>query len=294
MLNLERLRVLRAVATTGSVRGAAATLHVTTSAVSQQMGRLEREVGQRLVERNGRGIRLTDAALLLSEHAGALLAQAEAVETDLARHRGAVVGELRLAAFATAARGLLPAALRALHDRYPALRVCTAEQEPIVALPGVAAGDLDVAIAQDWPEEPLAVPDGLSRTGLVDDVFDLALPAQHPLADRPALDLAELADADWIGWSAGQLCHDWLRRTVPDAAVRHTAGEHATQLAFVAAGHGVALLPRLGRDPVPAGVRFAAVRPAPVRRVFAVWRAAAARQPAIRATLAALRAAARP
>lgn len=294
MLNLERLRVLRAIAATGSVRGAAGTLHVTTSAVSQQMARLEREIGQPLVERNGRGIRLTDAALLLSEHAGELLAQAEAVETDLARHRGAVLGELRIAAFATAARGLLPTALAALRGRYPALRVHTAEQEPDVALPAVAAGDLDLAIGQDWPEAPLTAPDGLTRTGLLDDVFDVALPAQHRLADRPALDLAELADADWVGWSAGQLCHDWLRRTVPDASVLHTASEHATQLAFVAAGLGVALLPRLGRDPVPAGVRFAAVRPAPVRRVFAVWRSAASRQPAIRATLAALRDAARP
>ncbi|BCJ34309.1 LysR family transcriptional regulator [Actinocatenispora thailandica] len=289
MLNLERLRVLRAIAATGSVRGAAATLHVTTSAVSQQMARLEREIGQPLVERNGRGIRLTDAALLLSEHAGALLAQAEAVETDLARHRGAVVGELRLAAFATAARGLLPTALAALHDRYPALRTRTAEQEPDVALPAVASGDLDLAIAQDWPESPLTLPAGSARTGLLDDVFDVALPAGHRLADRPTLDLVELAADDWVGWSAGQLCHDWLRRTVPDARVPHTASEHATQLALVAAGLGVALLPRLGRDPVPDGVRFAAVRPAPVRRVFAVWRSAAARQPAIRAALAALR-----
>jgi len=294
MLNLERLRVLRALAAAGSVRGAAGTLHVTTSAVSQQMARLEREIGQPLVERSGRGIRLTDAALLLAEHADTLLSHAEAIEADLARHRGAVAGELRVAAFATAARGLLPAALRALRDRHPALRVYTAEHEPAVAIPGVAGGDLDLAVVQDWPDEPLAVPPGLDRTGLTDDVFDVALPAGHRLAGRSAVELAELAGADWVSWPAGERCHDWLRRTVPDATVVHTASEHATQLALVAAGLGVALVPRLGRDPAPPGVRFAAVRPAPARRVFALWRTATARQPAIRALTVALRGVARP
>src|SRR5437762_13095452 len=109
MLNLERLRVLHAVFTTGSVVGAACTLHVTTSAVSQQMARLEREVGQRLVERQGRGVRLTEAGALLSRNAADLLSHVERVESDIAEHRGTVAGTLTIAAFATAARGLLPA-----------------------------------------------------------------------------------------------------------------------------------------------------------------------------------------
>src|SRR5512144_2539133 len=103
MLSLERLRVLHAVATTGSVVGAAGVLRVTTSAVSQQVNRLEREVGQRLVERHGRGVRLTEAGALLAGRAGELLTHVERVESDLAEHRGAVVGDLRVAAFATAA-----------------------------------------------------------------------------------------------------------------------------------------------------------------------------------------------
>lgn len=289
MISLERLRVLRALATAGSVRGAAAHLHVTTSAVSQQMARLEREVGQRLLERNGRGVRLTDTAVLLAEHAGDLLARMEEIEADLARHRDTVAGELRVAAFATAARGLLPTALSALRTRHPGLVVRTAEQEPDVAVPGVASGDVDLAVVQDWPEAPLAVPAGLRRTGLLDDVFDVALPATHRFAGNATVELDDLAGEDWISWADGQRCHDWLRRTVPGAPIAHTAGEHGTQLALVAAGLGIALTPRLGRDPVPDGVRFAAVHPAPVRRVFAVWRSGAARHPTIRAALAALR-----
>src|ERR1700730_14989747 len=108
MLDLERLRVLHAVARFGSVSAAAEALHVTTSAVSQQMAKLERETGQRLLERRGRGVRLTDAAELLVEHADRLLSLAERAQADLEAHRGAVAGRLTFAAFATAARGLAP------------------------------------------------------------------------------------------------------------------------------------------------------------------------------------------
>jgi DNA-binding transcriptional LysR family regulator len=292
MLNVERLRVLHALASAGSVRGAAESLHVTTSAVSQQLARLEREVGQCLLERHGRGVRLTDAGTLLAEHAGALLVQLNLIEADLARHRGAVAGELTVAAFATAARGLLPDALRALRQRYPALRVRCDEQEPDVAANAVHHGDVDLAVVQDWADAPLDLPDALARATLFDDAFDVALAIDHPLAARRTIELPELADEDWVTWPAGQLCHDWLAHTMPAALISHTASDHSTQLALVAAGLGIALIPRLGRDPVPAGVRFVAVSPAPVRRVHAIWRASTTRHPALKAVLTALREAA--
>ena|SRR5947207_2199709 len=292
MLNLERLRVLHAVFTTGSVVGAARTLHVTTSAVSQQMGRLEREVGQRLVERQGRGVRLTDAGSRLAQHAGDLLGHVERVESDLAEHRGAVTGALAVAAFATAARGLLPGALRYLRSRYPDLAVSLSEREPHEAVPALRRGDLDVAVVQDWPDDELVVPDGLSRRHLLDDTFDVALPADHPLAERHRVAAKELAGEDWISWSTGEVCHDWLVRTLGADGSRprlaHTASEHSTQLALVAAGLGVALIPRLGREPAPPAVRFVPVEPPLTRRVFALWRAPATARPAIGATLGAL------
>lgn len=105
MLNLERLRTLDALARHGSVSGAAAGLHITTSAVSQQMAKLEREAGQRLLAKNGRGVRLTDAGRLLAEHAARILSQVELAQADLEAQRGQVAGELRLSAFPTAARG---------------------------------------------------------------------------------------------------------------------------------------------------------------------------------------------
>jgi molybdate transport repressor ModE-like protein len=293
---LERLHVLHAVATTGSVTSAARSLHVTSSAVSQQLARLEREVGQRLVEKAGRGVRLTQAGVVLARDAGELLSQVERVEATLAEHRGVVAGTLNVAAFATAARGLLPGVLAELRGRFAELRVSLAELEPHEAIPACARGQVDIAIVQDWRSggagDELALPDGLTRRDLLDDVFDVALPHDHPSADRDELAITELLDEDWIGWTSGQICHDWLLRTLAlhsaQARVSHTASEHSTQLALVAAGLGVALIPRLGRDPIPAGVRFARLTPAPVRRVFAVWRTSASARPAIGAMLAAL------
>ncbi|MGH3374395.1 MAG: LysR substrate-binding domain-containing protein, partial [Actinoallomurus sp.] len=200
---------------------------------------------------------------------------------------------LRLTAFATAARGLAPPALRDLRRDHPRLRVSMEEAEPHEAVPRVARGDLDLSIVQDWFNAPLALPDGLSRAGLLDDVADVALPEDHPLAGRDAVDIEELSGEPWITWSRGWICNSWLLHTLrahgtePDIA--HTAAEHHTQLALVAAGLGVAIVPRLGRDPVPAGVRFAGVRPALTRHVYAVWRADADRRPSIRAVIKALR-----
>jgi DNA-binding transcriptional LysR family regulator len=292
MMDLERLRVLHAVRLAGSVVGAAQALHVTTSAVSQQMARLEREAGQRLSERHGRGIRLTEAGELLAGEAAGLLAHAEQVEARLAGHRGVVAGRLSIAAFATAARGLLPGVLCDLRSGYPDLSVSLAEQEPHEAIPALRRGDLDIAVVQEWPDAALAVPGGLARQDLLRDPLDVALPAGHPLAGRDSVAIAELADDDWIGWSPGQICHDWLVRTLHSHGarprVRHTASEHSTQLALVAAGLGAAVIPRLGREPAPVSVRFVPVAPAPVRCVFALWRASSAHRPAVSAALAAL------
>ncbi|HVK21534.1 MAG TPA: LysR family transcriptional regulator [Actinokineospora sp.] len=287
MLNLERLRVLHAVCTTGSVRAAAETLHVTTSAVSQQVARLEREVGQRLLERDGRGIRPTDAARLLADHAGRLLAQVERIEADLADFRGAVTGLVTIGAFATAARGLLPSALRSLRS-HPDLTVRLAEQEPDIAIAALRRGDLDVAVVQDWAEAPLDLPPDLSSRHLFDDVLDVALSDGHPLAGHASVTLADLADEEWISWSEGQICHDWLTVTLPGPRVVHTASEHSTQLALVSAGLGAAVIPRLGREPALSGVCFVPIEPVPTRRVFALWRTSSGSRPAIGAVLAAL------
>ncbi|MFD9565191.1 LysR family transcriptional regulator [Streptomyces sp. NPDC059994] len=292
MLNLERLRTLDAVARHGSVGGAADNLHVTTSAVSQQLAKLEREAGQPLLAKNGRGVRLTDAGRLLAEHAARILSQVQVAQADLEAQRGRVVGELRIAGFATAARGLFPAALAALRTDHPQLAVRSDELEAEDSVRGVLLGDLDLAVVLDWYNKPLPLPDGLAKRSLLDDLADVAMPVGHRLAGREAVDLEEFASDEWVTWPEGEFCNEWLMFTLRGKGVEprigHVAREHATQLALVEAGLGVCVAPRLGRGPVPEGVRVVPVRDAMRRHVYAVWRADADRRPSIRAAVEAL------
>jgi molybdate transport repressor ModE-like protein len=135
MLSFERLRILHAVATYGSVNAAASALHVTNSAVSQQIAKLESELGQPLLERNGRGVRLTDAAAVLASNAQQMLALMDRAEVEFDEHREIICGQITVAAFATAARGLAPRALRRIRSISPRLRVVLREQEPPESIP---------------------------------------------------------------------------------------------------------------------------------------------------------------
>jgi DNA-binding transcriptional LysR family regulator len=298
MLSVERMKTLEAIATHGSVGGAAAALHLTTSAVSQQMAKLEDEIGQVLLERQGRGVRLTDAAEVLVAHARRILRLVEAAESDLEARRGKVAGSLRLGAFASAVRGIAAPAVRTLTETYPELVVRLEEVEPDESVRMVERGVLDVAVLQDWLGSALTLPEALERAPLLDDVADIALPADHPLAERHGVLVGEVAGESWIGFLAGPVCHDWLVDTVRaqgcEPRIGHKASEYASHLELVAAGLGITVIPRLGRTAIPAGVRLVAVDPPLRRHVYGAWRADAARRPAIRAVIAALQAAAEP
>lgn len=293
MFDLTRLRVLHTVAGHGSLAAAAQALHLTPSAVSQQMAKLEREAGCVLAERQGRRLRLTDEGRVLAAHADRILAAVAAASADLDERRGRVLGVVTVGAFATAARGLLPTVLTSCASRYPDLRIQLRESEPYQALSRVASGDLDVAVAQDWMNLPVAVPDRLSSADLGLDPADVAFPPGHPLAEQESIDLLALAGEPWICSTVGTICYDWLtntfRRAGHEPVIAHQAAEFPTQLALVAAGLGVAVVPRLAADSVPAGVRLVPVRPALHRRVFAAWREEADRRPAIRAVVEELR-----
>ncbi|HEY0167651.1 MAG TPA: LysR substrate-binding domain-containing protein [Jatrophihabitans sp.] len=292
MLEIGLLRALHAVATGGSINAAADALHVTNSAVSQRLAKLERDVGQVMLERHGRGVRLTDAAKLLVDHAEQILSRVDAAETALEGHRGAVVGRLSIAAFPTAARGLLPHTMRMLRADYPQLHPVLHEQDPMVSVPLVVRGDVDVAIVQDWYNAPLEFTGDLERAYLLDDGMDLALPLTHPLSDHACVAIEDVARDPWVSWPRGTVCGDWLRHRLRglgvEPRIEHAVAEYPTQLAMVAAGFGVALIPRLGRSTVPAGVRMVAVTPALTRQVYAVWRAETTHRPALRATIDAL------
>jgi DNA-binding transcriptional LysR family regulator len=289
MLDLQRLRALHAVSVHRTVGAAAVALGYTPSAVSQQIAKLERETRTVLLEREGRGVRLTDEARQLAATAQELLAIVERAETALEERRGLPAGRLTVAAFASAARGLMPGVLAELGRRHPALDARLSEVDPHLSVDLVVKGAVDLAVAHDWDIAPLPAPPGLEQRVIGDDLCDLLVPEGHPFAGRDAVRREELGGERWICQPPGRVCHDWLLRTLRAAGhepdIVHQADENPTLVALVAAGLGIALIPRLGRGPLPAGVVEVALDPLPVRRLYALWRKGAARRPAIAETV---------
>ncbi|MEV5377809.1 LysR family transcriptional regulator [Streptomyces nondiastaticus] len=293
MLDLARLRALHAVSVHGSVSAAAVALGYTPSAVSQAVTKLERETRTTLLERRGRGVALTDEGRHLASTAQQLLALVERAETELEERRGQPAGRLVVGAFPSAARGLMPGVLARLTRDHPALDARLLEVDPHLSVDLVSQGVIDVAVVHDWDIAPLAPPEGLERVLIGEDRCDVLVPEGHPLAGRAMLDRSDLPHQRWICQPPGTVCHDWLVRTLraaghePDLA--YQAAENHTHIALVAAGLGIALMPRLGRGPLPEGVRAVPLDPVPVRRLSALWRSGAARRPAITETVRTLR-----
>ncbi|MFF3516047.1 LysR family transcriptional regulator [Streptomyces sp. NPDC002573] len=293
MLDLQRLRALHAVSVHGTVGAAAAALGYTPSAVSQQIAKLERETRTTLLEREGRGVRLTDEARQLAGTAQELMAIVERAETDLEERRGVPAGRLTVAAFPSAARGLMPGVLADLARRHPALDARLTEVDPHLSVDLVAKGAVDLAVVHDWDIAPLPAPSGVEQAVIGDDLCDLLVPEGHPFDGRESVRREELGGERWICQPPGRVCHDWLLRTLRSAGhepeVVHQADENPTLVALVGAGLGVALIPRLGRGPLPPEVVEVALDPMPVRRLYALWRTGAARRPAIAQTVRTLK-----
>jgi DNA-binding transcriptional LysR family regulator len=297
MLDLRRLRLLRELNERGTIAAVADALQFTPSAVSQQLAVLEAEAGVPLLVRAGRGVRLTDAALVLVEHADALLEQAAAAEADLAAAAGAVAGRGRVASFQSVALRIVIPAFKALARDAPRLRCELVEAEPEQSLPALALGDIDLALGDEWPHQPRRLPAGLERHELLRDRVHVVLPSRHRAArrHREALPLAELASEPWTTGHARTPWDELIRRTCrenggfePD--IRHRTNDATVSLALVAGGQAVTLLPGLvlpGRQP---GVALRSIAGSDLRRtVFAVTRAADAARPSTQALLAATR-----
>ena len=288
MIDLGRLRALHAVASYKTVLAAGEALHCTPSAVSQQLAKLERETGTTLVEKDGRGLRLTEAGQVLARHAERVLATVDEAEAALAAHRDTVVGRLTVAAFATACRALLPYALHRLAGEHPGLSTGLVEVNPHEGLEALHRGHVDLAVLDDWPEVALRYPAGVAHVELGWDVADLVVPSGHRLTGSAAL--SRLRDERWIAAKAGDICHEWLMRVLPGVQPSFHVGEFETQLTLIAAGLGVAVIPRLARSRrLPHGVRVVRLTPEPKRRVVIAWREASAARPAIKAAERALR-----
>ncbi|MEV6240277.1 LysR family transcriptional regulator [Lentzea sp. NPDC051838] len=293
MIDPRRLRVLRALADHGTVTAAAAALHLTPSAVSQQLAALESEAGHPLLLRKGRRVSLTPAGELLVAHAHAVAAELERAQATLDALTTGSSGRVAVAAFASAITQVVAPALKALKERSIELSVRDAEGHESVRL--LLDGEIDVAITEEHRST-----DRFTSFPLYTEPFDVVLPPGHPL--QGPVDLAALADEDWVVTLPGNPLRDVVEMACAQAGfaprIRHTSDDFRAIEALVAAGGGVALAPRNAVG----GVRVAGVAPtrqavagvAPMRRVVAAVRKGSEDHPLIRAVLDELRTSAVP
>ncbi|MEV4456564.1 LysR family transcriptional regulator [Microbispora sp. NPDC049633] len=299
MLDVRRLRLLRELAHRGTIAAVAEALTFTPSAVSQQLAALEREAGVALLERTGRRVALTPAGVALVRHAEAVLERLEQAAAELAAARSDpsgtdLAGILRIGAFPTATRAILPAALAALARSHPGLDPMVDEVDPAEVAPRLRAGELDVALVHEYDFVP-AEPDlALDAVPLLDEFMYLATP--HAVGgEGDAATLLACREAPWIASTPGTLCHAMTVRACQAAGfsprVRHHIDDFATVLAMVAVGQGVALVPELGAADPPRGVTLTALSMR--RRTRVAFRRGAGGHPAVVALIAALRSAVR-
>ncbi|HEX3966199.1 MAG TPA: LysR family transcriptional regulator [Trebonia sp.] len=258
-MDVRRLRLLLELARRGTITAVAEALAYTPSAVSQQFAALEREAGVPLLERTGRRVALTPAGMILAQYAESIIATLEEASAALAATRTALTGPLRVGAYPSAARTIVPPALVALGRDHPRLELMVSELDP-AAVPGALhAGTLDVAITSVYDYVPAEPDPALDAEPLLDEVVYLATAAREGLGGEGSASTIEgCRDAPWIAGSPGTMCHAMLARLCQahgfTPRVRHHADDFATVLALVAAGQGVSLVPQLGASGAPPSV----------------------------------------
>lgn len=283
MLDARRLRLLRDLARLGTIAAVAEAHTYTPSAVSQQLSTLEKEAGVALLRRTGRTVQLTPAGTVLAREADQVLAALEQAQAAVQAVRDRLAGPLRIGAFPTAVRTLLPSALVSLGREHPLLELMVSELDPADVPDALRDRRLDVGLVQDYDVEPIAPAADLDSTPLLTETVYLAAP-------EPT-DLAATRDSPWIISSAGTLCHAVTLRICRTAGflprVRHHADDFTTVLALVAAGQGVSLVPALAAGSPPDGVHLTALDLR--RRTRVAYRQGSGARPAIAAFIDALR-----
>ena len=307
-LDAHALRVVRAVNETGSITAAAAALGYSQPAVSQQLNRLERRLGLAVVERVGRGVRLTEAGLVLARHAVTVASALDAAAGEIAELQGLRSGLVRLAAFPSASATLVPSLLARMKARHAEISITYLEAEPPEAVSAVRENRADLAITFSYPGDRVdphrASAQGLRVATLRRDEMLLVLPVGHPLAtgapgtiDRPAvdhaaIDLGDLADENWVAGCPRCRGHllDLCDRRGFAPRISYETDNVAAVFGLVEAGIGVALLPALAIESVGArsGVVIRATTGRDHRTLHAVMAVGAERVPAVAAALRAL------
>lgn len=287
MIEARHLRVLRAVAGTGSFSATARELGCTQPAVSQQMKALEASSGTTLLIRTGREMRLTQAGEALVRHAGGILAGLTAAEEEVAAIAGLRAGRVRLVSFPSGSSTLVPTALAALRAAHPGTRVSLVEGEPPRSVEMVRDGDCDVALAFRYGPATDEWDDLVVRPLLTDRMVGL-VPDGHRLAGAGSITVGDLAGESWI--AGCPRCRRQLVEVCESAGftprIDFATDDYPAVIGLVGAGLGVAVLPELAIESVRSkGARTVAVEPAVQREIVALTLTDLAQVPAVAATL---------
>lgn len=291
-MTLQQLRYFLTAADKGSFSAAAESLHLSQSAVSQQIAVLEREVGIPLLERTSDGPKLTSAGEALMEHGDAVICRLEEAERELAQIAGLEGGRLRLSSFPTASATLMTRALSIFRQRFPKVELEFTEDETEESYPALKRGDLDLAVVFDYPAFPLDFSRDVEAELIYEEPMYVALPPGHPLAAAKSVRIEDLADEDWLCGALPSSCRfqviNLCREAGFEPRISFQSEDYGVIKGFVAGGLGVAVLPELaGGDP---GIEMRPVRgQKPVRRLYAVTRESEARPPAAEQMLGILR-----
>ena len=286
MLDVRKLHLLRELAQRGTISAVAEALSFSPSAVSQQLTALERETGVPLLERTGRRVTLTPAALGLVDRTESILATLEEAAAELASSAAGITGTLRIGVFPTAVPTILTPAVVALTTDHPGLDLMVTELDPASVPDALRDKRLDVALIQEYDYVPIVSDPGLQTEPLLEEAVHLAALTAEPLTAH--------RDSPWIAGTPGTLCHAMTTRACEAAGftprIRHHADDFGAVLALVAAGQGVAFVPDLGVVGPPAAV---VLNPLPIRRrTHLAYRRGTGGHPAISAARIALHAAA--
>ncbi|MEU6670100.1 LysR family transcriptional regulator [Streptomyces sp. NPDC046727] len=300
MLDVRRLHLLRELDRRGTIAAVAEALAFTASAVSQQLGVLEREAGVPLLERSGRRVVLTPAGRILVLHAGAVLERLEVAVSELAGAREGIGGPLRIGTFPSGGPSIVPVTLAELTLRHPALEPMVQEIDSARVSDGLRAGELDVALVHDYDFVPASPDTAVDQVPLLEEPMYLATGGadDSPPTAGPAVrgdTLAELlgpwATSPWITARDGTTGHAMAVRACQAAGfqprIRHQVNDFRTVLALAAIGQGAGFVPEMATAHAPEGVVL--TRLPLFRRTKVSFRAGGGTHPAIAAFVAAAR-----
>jgi DNA-binding transcriptional LysR family regulator len=296
-IDVAQLRTLRKLRERETITATAAALHLTPSAVSQQVAALSRTVGAPLLTRHGRRVRLTPQAVILLEHADRVHAELEAARADLAAFEAGRAGVVGVGAFATAITGLLVPALGVLTRERPGISLRVDEVEPPECLSRLDTGALDIAVTVDYAFGPSRDDPRYHRTWLCRDPLHVVVPSAHARAGDRTVRIGELARETWVAGAVGHPCFEITMAACTAAGVTPRIAHHIDAwdavIGLVAGGAGVALVPALALGGAGQDVAVLEVRPPePARSIYAAVRSGSQHAPHIAAVLDALRTAA--